>query len=170
MSDQDQPEWFYVGHYGQLGPLTFAQLRELMEDGVVVRQTFVWKSGMAQWLAANDLPDLRDLFGIYSPAAPPPLPVTAPPVALPAFMPDYGSLTPVLSDRSRVLAGCLNFLPGAGRLYLGYGALGVLQILVTTVTCGFGYIWPFIDAICILAKVVKVDGFGRRLLESGMMK
>lgn len=65
------------------------------------------------------------------------------------------------SGKSKVLAGVLQILLpfGVGRLYLGYNLIGVLQIIVTIVTCGVGAIWPFIDGIFILCgKVTDVDG------------
>ena len=71
----------------------------------------------------------------------------------------YGTLR---SDKSRVTAGALNFIPGVGRIYLGYSAIGALQI-VTFVLCGVGLIWSWIDAVLILAGHVKLDGYGRQL-------
>lgn len=55
------------------------------------------------------------------------------------------------------------FVPGVGRMYLGYWAQGVIQLVVTIVTCGVLWIWPFIDGILMLAGSVKLDGYGRRL-------
>ena len=69
-----------------------------------------------------------------------------------------------ISDRSRPLAGVLNLIfPGVGRLYLGYMALGILQLLFAL--CGVGIIWSFIDGILMLAGSLKYDGYGRRLKE-----
>src|SRR5579859_2938673 len=39
-------EWYYIGHYGQLGPLTREQIDELVTGGVISRDTYVWRAGM----------------------------------------------------------------------------------------------------------------------------
>ncbi|RYD41081.1 MAG: TM2 domain-containing protein [Verrucomicrobiaceae bacterium] len=68
------------------------------------------------------------------------------------------------SDRSRTAAGLLQlFVPGAGRMYLGYFAYGVLQLVLFVATCGFLYLWSFIDGIIILTGGLKFDGYGRHL-------
>lgn len=70
----------------------------------------------------------------------------------------------VRSDRSRIAAGILNLvIPGVGRMYLGYMAHGVLQLILSL--CGVGYIWSIIDGIIILTGGVKLDGYGRRLMD-----
>ena len=183
MSEVHAPaEWYYVGHYGQLGPLTLAQVNELASDGVITSETYVWRSGMSDWTPAQMVPDLRQALGGSQPEALPP----ATPVAPPPTPVSPRSLSPVVpepfptysvhsqsgwqyiqthaprSDKSRVAGGLLNFIPGVGRLYLGYMAHGVLQIF-TTFFCGVGLFWAWIDAIYILAGGVRLDGYGRRL-------
>jgi TM2 domain-containing membrane protein YozV len=66
------------------------------------------------------------------------------------------------SDKKRITAGLLCLIPGAGRLYLGYSAHGVLQ-LVTFLLCGVGLIWSWIDCFWILLGGEKFDGYGRVL-------
>ena len=75
----------------------------------------------------------------------------------------YGTLySTVRSDRNRALAGVLQlFLPGVGRIYLGYAAYGVLQLFFSV--CAIGIIWSIIDGIIILTGGVKMDGYGRQL-------
>ena len=56
------------------------------------------------------------------------------------------------------MAGLLGILLGpigVGRFYLGYTAIGVLQIVVTICTCGLGGLWGFIDGILILCGTVN---------------
>lgn len=82
----------------------------------------------------------------------------------------YGSgsveLGGVTSPSSRVLAGVLQILlPGVGRMYLGYTAIGVLQLVLTICTIGILWIWPIVDGILILAGAVKHDGYGRVLTD-----
>jgi hypothetical protein len=70
-----------------------------------------------------------------------------------------------LSDKSKLTAGLLQIFLGGfgvGRFYLGYTNIGVLQLVVTLVTCGFGSIWGLIDGIVILIGNVP-DPQGRPL-------
>ena len=182
-------EWFYIGHYGQLGPLTRDQIDELISGGVIAKDTYIWRTGMSDWLHAAHVPELKSSFAVADPFTMPPPPPTNKPGAAPIMptavaapplnpqgfgswktdalapatsnMPVYG----IKSDRSRVLAGILNlFLPGIGRIYLGHMAHGVLQ-LVLVLCFGVGYIWSFVDGIIILSGGVKYDGYGRVLTD-----
>ena len=70
-----------------------------------------------------------------------------------------------LSDKSKLTAGLLQLFVGGfgvGRFYLGYTNIGILQLVVTVVTCGFGAIWGLVDAIMILTDKVP-DAQGRTL-------
>jgi TM2 domain-containing membrane protein YozV len=70
-----------------------------------------------------------------------------------------------LSDKSKMAAGLLQIFLGGfgvGRFYLGYTNIGVLQLVVTVVTCGVGSIWGLIDGIMILMGNVP-DAQGRTL-------
>lgn len=175
-------EWFYIGHYGQLGPLTRDQIGELIEGGVIARETFVWKSGMTDWLSADKIPELASNFSMADPFVappPPPSPARVQPPVTPRPFPTNPTSTGMVysgqqlpygsglrSDKSRTLAGVLNlFIPGGGRLYLGYSAIGALQMVVTIMSCGLLWLWPVIDGIIILAGGVKLDGYGRQLAD-----
>lgn len=171
-------EWFYIGHYGQLGPLTQDQLEELVVDGVVSPETYVWRPGMADWVRAAAMPELmpalRTTFQA-SPPTPPPGPGLARPAAPPVQLAPHRPPPPAIggdayamalampvSDKNRYVAGVLQFIPGVGRLYLGYAAQGVLQILLTPL-CLLGWVWSIIDGIVMLSGGVKYDGYGRKL-------
>lgn len=66
------------------------------------------------------------------------------------------------NKKSKLAAGLLNiFLPGIGRIYLGYVGIGVAQLLLMFI--GVGAIWSFIDGILILVGNVTVDGNGNPL-------
>lgn len=72
---------------------------------------------------------------------------------------------PAVSDKSKVVAGVLQIVLGGfgvGRFYMGHVGIGVAQLVVTLVTCGFGGIWGLIDGILILVNG-GVDGQGRPL-------
>ena len=185
--------WYYVGTFGQLGPLTLGELEELVDGGVVERETYVWNPALPSWLPAAQVPQLAGALGKRLPyMEPPPTPGTraaipampaqsfAPPPPpqfasqLPTQLPTAASLAAsyaryaspygMVSDRSRVVAGILNIvLPGVGRLYLGYSALGVIQLVATFLSCGLLYVWGIIDGILMITGQVKIDGYGRVL-------
>jgi len=191
-------DWYYIGHYGQLGPLTREQMDELVQGGVIARETYVWFTGMSDWMPAERCPELMTLFISTAPSAPPPPPsnrfeptVSAQPRSYgldPGYQPTanrpqsafnvqspYASPSPYVtyqpafsamrSDKSRALGGILNLiLPGVGRMYLGYGAIGALQF-VSALCGGIGFVWSFIDGILILTGGLKFDGYGRELPE-----
>jgi len=82
--------------------------------------------------------------------------------ALPYGVDAYGR---PLSDKSKLTAGLLQIFLGGfgvGRFYLGYTNIGVLQLVVTLVTCGIGSIWGLVDGIMILVGNVP-DPEGRTL-------
>jgi TM2 domain-containing membrane protein YozV len=68
------------------------------------------------------------------------------------------------SDKSKLVAGLLQILIplGIGRMYIGDVRTGVIQLVVTLVTCGIGALWPFIDGILMLVNDSK-DAQGRIL-------
>lgn len=70
--------------------------------------------------------------------------------------------------KSKLAAGLLGILLGGlgiHRFYLGFTGIGVAQILVTLVTCGFGALWGFIEGILILTGSMKEDANGQPLQE-----
>jgi TM2 domain-containing membrane protein YozV len=65
--------------------------------------------------------------------------------------------------KSKFVAGLLGiFLGSLGihRFYLGYTAVGIIQIVVTIITLGIGALWGFIEGIVILAGGWKTDAHG----------
>jgi membrane protease subunit (stomatin/prohibitin family) len=64
---------FYVALGGQqAGPFDINTLQQHVQSGQLTKDTLVWKDGMANWVAAGQVPELSNLFG----AMPPPLPPT----------------------------------------------------------------------------------------------
>lgn len=62
---------FYIAVNGQqVGPLNVQGLQAAVANGTLTRATLVWKQGMANWQAAELVPEISSLFG----AVPPPLP------------------------------------------------------------------------------------------------
>jgi len=75
-----------------------------------------------------------------------------------------------VEQKSRLVGGLLGILLGGlgiHRFYLGYTAIGILQIVVTFLTFGFGAIWGFIEGIMILvgAEPFRRDARGVPLKE-----
>jgi len=67
-------EWYYVGHYGQLGPLTLDQIQELARDGVIERETYVWRTGLTDWQPAHTFSEFVSVW-VAAPSGPPPIPL-----------------------------------------------------------------------------------------------
>lgn len=66
--------------------------------------------------------------------------------------------------KSKIAAGILGILVGGlgiHRFYLGYVGIGILQIVVTILTCGAGSLWGFIEGILILCgSTITTDADG----------
>jgi TM2 domain-containing membrane protein YozV len=133
----------------QYGPASAAQIREWVAAGRANAQTLAQAEGAVEWKPLSTYADFADLAAMPVPAPMPP----------PLGMVDQ--------RKSKVVAGILGVLVGwAGvhRFYLGYHAIGVVQILVTFVTCGAGAIWGFIEGILILVgTAITTDAEGRPL-------
>lgn len=82
-------EWYYVGHFGQLGPLSAEQMEDLIRDGVIERDTYVWRAGMADWVRASSAPEWGTLLRMTQSATPPPPPTPGarPPADYPTSAP-----------------------------------------------------------------------------------
>ena len=68
--------------------------------------------------------------------------------------------------KSKMVAGLLGIFLGAWGIhnfYLGNSSRGIIQIVVTIVTCGVGGIWGFIEGILILCGNINVDANGNPL-------
>ena len=70
---QDTPQVSYmIGVNGQqAGPFDWNQLQQLVQQGQLTQQTYVWKQGMANWAFAGQVQELQPLF---MNAAPPQMP------------------------------------------------------------------------------------------------
>lgn len=61
----------------QAGPFNMQQLQQLVQQGQLTPQTYVWKQGMQNWELAGNVAELATLF---MPATPPPPPPGMPPM------------------------------------------------------------------------------------------
>jgi hypothetical protein len=67
-------EVWHVSLNGQQSPaLQLAQVQQYIQSGQVTAATSVWKTGMASWMPAGQVPELAGLLG-GGPSAPPPMP------------------------------------------------------------------------------------------------
>ena len=70
-------------------------------------------------------------------------------------------------QKSKITAGLLGIILGGlgfHSFYLGHVGKGLLQIIVTVCTCGFGALWGFIEGILILAGSINTDANGVPLI------
>jgi len=65
-----QIQWFAALDNQQAGPLTPDQIKQMVTEGRITKETLVWKQGMADWVPAGQVPDMTAFFG----SVPPPLP------------------------------------------------------------------------------------------------
>lgn len=74
-----------------------------------------------------------------------------------------------MEQKSKLTAGLLGiFLGGWGvhRFYLGDTKIGVIQIIVTLITCGIGSVWGLVEGILILCGTyITTDANGNPLGE-----
>lgn len=64
-------QYFVAVNGQQTGPFNLQQLQQLVGNGQLQRNTFVWKQGMQNWEEAGKLLDLQNLFGAVPPPPPP---------------------------------------------------------------------------------------------------
>jgi membrane protease subunit (stomatin/prohibitin family) len=63
---------FHVAVNGQqAGPFDLAVLQQQAASGSLTRDSLVWKTGMAQWVKAGEVPELAALFANVPPPVPP---------------------------------------------------------------------------------------------------
>lgn len=62
---------YYIGINGQqYGPCDWNKLKQLVQQGQLTLQSYVWKNGMAQWEAAGTVTELAPLFQGTAPQMP----------------------------------------------------------------------------------------------------
>lgn len=80
--------WRYVQNGQPSAPVDTAALAGLLTSGALSPDTYVWKEGMANWLAAKTLPEFANCRPVSPPVVPPvPGAGGAPPVSAPPSVP-----------------------------------------------------------------------------------
>lgn len=64
-------QYFYAVNGTQQGPVSFDQLKALFANRTINRESLVWKQGMANWTALQEVEELKSFLGGNTP---PPLP------------------------------------------------------------------------------------------------
>lgn len=64
-------QYFYAANGAQTGPVSFEQLQSLFANRTVNKETLVWKAGMSEWTALQQVEELKSFLGGNTP---PPLP------------------------------------------------------------------------------------------------
>jgi len=67
-------QWYAMINNNQVGPITVEQLSAEVRSGQVSRNTHVWRQGMANWVVAEQVPDLASIFTSPPPPPTPPAP------------------------------------------------------------------------------------------------
>ena len=57
-----EANWFFARFGQQHGPMTLDDLRGQAAAGAFQREDLVWREGMADWLAAGQVPEVADAF------------------------------------------------------------------------------------------------------------
>lgn len=70
-----QTQYMVSANGQQSGPFNMQQMQQLVQNGQLNRNTYVWKQGMAQWEMAGNVAELSALFAPASQMAPPPPPM-----------------------------------------------------------------------------------------------
>lgn len=99
--------WYYSDGASRRGPVSQDELESAVVRGEIDRQSLVWRQGMPEWQALEDVEELQPLL---EQVTPPPLPDQPPP------LPDQPPPVPAAS------AGPMG--PGAGRPYTEDGTSG----------------------------------------------
>jgi hypothetical protein len=58
--------WYHLQGRDQHGPIGLEDIRQLVLDGTVRPDTYVWADGMADWMPARDVPALTPPDGLAS--------------------------------------------------------------------------------------------------------
>ena len=138
--------WYYQQGNNRMGPVDEATIRNLLSTGAISIDTLVWTSGMANWVP---LQQTSLASGLPTPPSPT-LNVTAGPGVI-------GNKSKVGFILLGVFLGCF----GVHNFYAGYNKKGLIQLLVTVLTCTIlslpMWIWSIVE-IC----TVEEDATGKK--------
>lgn len=67
----DMVQYHYISERIQMPPVSIQELKALIDAGKINRETLVWKPGLPEWVKANQISELANLF-FHIPTPPPP--------------------------------------------------------------------------------------------------
>ena len=131
----------------QYGPVTAEQLREWITAGRANGLTLVQADGSAEWKPLSSLPEFVEALLAKTPSAAPP----------PYISPTSSAISNKASNKLAAgICGILIGSFGVHKFVLGYTTSGVIMLLVTILTCGFGgiamHVIGLIEGIIYLTK------------------
>ncbi len=130
--------WYYQQGNERKGPVDEATIRSLISGGVISIDTLVWTEGMPSWVALQQTSLAAGL------PVPPPSPAAFQAAA------NANAKDRVAYVLLAVLLGC-----GIHNFYAGYSTKGIIQLLVSILTCGIGWVFMWIWAIIEACTVTK---------------
>jgi TM2 domain-containing membrane protein YozV len=134
--------WYYEQNGNRIGPVDEATMRQLIANRTISIDTLVWTNGMANW---TPLQQTQLAAGL---PVPPPTPYSAP--AAPQYHPAPANHHPEAKDRVAYVLLAVLLGIGIHNFYAGYTTRGIIQLLVSILSCGilwfFIWIWSIIEA------------------------
>ncbi|MBI84776.1 MAG: hypothetical protein CMJ81_16410 [Planctomycetaceae bacterium] len=79
-TSSDQREFYYEISGEREGPVSFSELQTLVQQGVVTKQTQVWRHKLEDWTPASEIDRLASAFPLVTNKAPPLLKKSPPPI------------------------------------------------------------------------------------------
>lgn len=121
-------EWYYMLDDQKMGPISSQDLKRLADAGRLEPSDFVWKAGMEDWELASEVPGLfrQSTF--------------APPIRHSTYSEDAEIRRFAGNKISAGICGILLGALGVHKFILGFTTAGLIMLLVSLLTCGFGAI------------------------------
>ncbi len=137
-------DWYYHKDGQQQGPIDWAALKRMANNGQILPDDMVWQEGMAQWGKA------LDQKGLFAPAVPPPPPLAAGYAAPPAVRPQSGP-PPFIPSQS--------FGQPVGRPIGGTSGMAIASLV-----CGLLFCMPLCSLLAIIFGIIGIrqTGPGKR--------
>ena len=134
--------WYYEQNGNRIGPVDEATMRGLIANRTISIDTLVWTNGMANW---TPLQQTQLAAGL---PVPPPMSHSAP--TTPQYHPIPSQHHPDAKDRVAYVLLAVLLGIGIHNFYAGYTTRGIIQLLVSILSCGilwfFIWIWSIIEA------------------------
>ncbi|BDS08107.1 hypothetical protein NT6N_31470 [Oceaniferula spumae] len=154
----DNTQWHYTDRTGaQAGPVSTAELQQLIAKGMAPNTGMVWKAGMPDWVMHSQVPELQ-----VQPALATPAPQAAPVAQAAAQTPEVNPYSP---PQAAAQAGFENsaFSTDMPKVYGGIGRLSLfLQTILYVLGCVIAGVVigligaPFLIFVVILVALIMV--------------